>query len=425
MYLERIVLGRKKKKRTVEGLNLTPWQIDTAKLICVKSQGRIVVVKSSRQIGKSTFGGQILLYYSLNWAMRTSAFLSPTLTQAREQYKSLVDGLGGNSLIIKNANASLLTIEFKNGSRILFKSAEQGDGLRGYTLSGILIIDEAAYIKDDILELVLPWTQKNNANILIMSTPRFKTGFFYRDYQIGIEGSNPNIKSIDWTKYDTSSFISEEQKETYRQIFTKTQYRSEIEGEFIDGEGNVFNNFHNCIKVPKPSSKLYGGIDWASGGDDWNVFTLFNEYGEMVFIDYWKNIDTNDTIQRVLKDYDKFKDKIKILSPELNGIGAPMTDMLRNKLSNIKILKPFTTTNKSKTAIITNLENAFETNDIGILNDDRLLSELSSYAMEFNPNTRTVTYNAPQGLHDDTVMATAIAYDTYKNSKIIGKYSFR
>ena len=49
--------------------------------------------------------------------------------------------------LIKKSNASLLEIEFVNGSIIKFKSAEQGDSIRGETVkhSGILVVDEAAY----------------------------------------------------------------------------------------------------------------------------------------------------------------------------------------------------------------------------------------------------------------------------------------
>ena len=42
---------------------------------------------------------------------------------------------------------------------------------------------------------------------------------------------------------------------------------------------------------------------------------------------------------------------------------------------------------------------------------------------EYNAKTRNVSYNAPNGLHDDICIAMMLAYDAYKNGKIIGNYN--
>jgi Mrp family chromosome partitioning ATPase len=52
------------------------------------------------------------------------------------------------------------------------------DNLRGYTVD-FLIIDEAAFISDEIFDIVLPMTNVKQAPIVIVSTPRFRTGKFY------------------------------------------------------------------------------------------------------------------------------------------------------------------------------------------------------------------------------------------------------
>jgi hypothetical protein len=45
------------------------------------------------------------------------------------------------------------------------------------------------------------------------------------------------------------------------------------------------------------------------------------------------------------------------------------------------------------------------------------------FGYEYNPKTKSVKYSAPNGFHDDGVMATAIAYEAYKNLKASGRYS--
>ena len=84
--------------------------------------GNIYVVKSKRQCGKSFLASLILIYFSLNRKDTISMIVEPTLHQSRRIFKDIVKMLDGRG-IMKNANQSLLSIDFINGSEIIFKSA--------------------------------------------------------------------------------------------------------------------------------------------------------------------------------------------------------------------------------------------------------------------------------------------------------------
>lgn len=106
--------------------------------------------------------------------------ISITLDGSRKIYRDIVKATE-NSGAIQKKNDSLLTIEFITGSIIYFRSGEQKDTLRGLTIKngGMLIVDECAYIDEDFFySVLLPMTNVFRANILLTSTPRFKTGFF-------------------------------------------------------------------------------------------------------------------------------------------------------------------------------------------------------------------------------------------------------
>ena len=70
----------------------------------------------------------------------------------------------------------------------------------------------------------------------------------------------------------------------------------------------------------------------------------------------------------------------------------------------------FTTTNISKAQIIGQLSLAFEERSIKILDDPVLIAELQSYEATRLPGG-SLRYSAPDGQHDDTVMATAIGLE--------------
>lgn len=135
-----------------------------------------VTVLSPRQVGKS-YGLQFeIIRFSLE-APSVIMYLCPTNNLARKCFKDLSKKLIKSGLI-KSANSTTLEIEWVNGSQVLFRSAEMRDNLRGYTVD-FLIIDEAAFISDEIFDIVLPMTNVKQAPIVIVSTPRFRNGKFY------------------------------------------------------------------------------------------------------------------------------------------------------------------------------------------------------------------------------------------------------
>lgn len=396
-----------------------------------KGTGKVVVTKSSRQKGKSFMISNLLLYFAINFAKTKNYCVSPTLKQAKSVYKTIIDAIEGSG-IIKSSNATDLEIVLINKSLISFKSAEQREALRGYT-ADFLAIDECCFIPDDIFYLILPWVDAKKAPILMTSTPFVKDGFFWRYYNFGL-GKEYNTITIDWCderfKEDIEKILPPEKLEEYRRVLPKTQFKSEYLGEWLDDEGQVFTNFKNCLAEGKinPTDKLYVGIDWANGVDnDDTAISILNQYGQQVYLAYWNNLNPTEqvnTIYEVLKPIEK---QLVAVEPELNSIGAAYTDFLKERLqsSTRNRVNGFQTTNQSKNDIVALLQVAFEQQTISILNDDKQLRELGTYAAEYNPKTKNVYYNAPQGLHDDICIALMLSWDAYKSSQVTGHYFVR
>lgn len=411
------------KITTYKGSRLFDWQkaVTDELTKAEPASNKTVVVKAHRQCGKSFMCMQILLYYAINYRRSISAMVSPTLNQSRAIFKELVDAII-DSGVIKSKNEMLLTIELINGSTIFFKSQEQRDALRGFHVSGILILDEAAFLLDSILPLVLPWRNVSKCPLCIVSTPLRKDGFFFRYWNYGIAKEH-NTVAIDWNDYDTSALLTEEQKQQYRQILPKNQYMTEIEGQFIEGDGMVFTGILNNIGMSQNGTMLYAGIDWGSGKDnDYTCLTIFNEHGEMVYIDYFNDLGTFPQVERLVSDIKPYADKLVKIQAENNSIGNPLTDLFRKSLeekglgSLIGKIVEFTTTNAEKVRLVAQVQTGLELNKIKLLNDSKLINELAAYSATYNSKTGNVSYNAPAGMHDDTVIATMLGYDAYKSS---------
>lgn len=409
---------------------LYPWQKDVVDQFCNQSgTGKVVVIKSRRQCGKTFMCCAILLHYACTYPNTTSAIIEPTNAQARKVFKTLVKSIDGTG-ILKSKNETFLTIELVNGSTIMFKSAQIKEGLRGYTISGTIILDEAAYLPADILELVLPWRQVHKAPMMLVSTPRVKDGVFYNYWKEGFEGGN--VVSIDWAEYDTSVLLDDDTIEQYRRTLTSNQFRSEILGEFLDDEGLVFQYVReNTIPdAPGKYTRVFGGVDFGAGdGNDYTSFSVLNEHGEMVFLDYFNNLSTLQQVERLTADIMSFGNAFVSINMECNSLGKPMIDLISKSLNDnnqqvlVSKINRWLTTNSSKSELVKDYQVALEQGKTKLFDNKTLINQFTAYEAQYNPKTQVITYNGAYGTHDDLVMSTLMAYNAYYKSSSMGNYA--
>lgn len=417
----------KNEVKTFVGYKPFPWQQAVHNGISKYgvNSGHIHTVKAKRQIGKSFIIINELLRISINYEGTTSCCLSPTLNQARKIYKEILK-VTDQTGIIRKKNDSLLEIELINDSIIVFKSAEQRESLRGYTFNGILCIDEASYISDEVYSIIRPTCDVWQAPILMVSTPKFRMGFFYDTYQMGFLDRYKNkITSYDLCKFDTSKLLPKETLELYRQMLPKNMFITEYLGEFLDSESIVFGDFKECVgEEITEYNELYVGIDWGSGvGSDDTVITALNEHNEQVFLLAFNNKTALQQIDYIAEYLQGYGTKVKHILAECNGLGKPLCDNLKAKIKKIPITE-WSTTNQNKIELINKLQVAFEQKKIQILNDERQIAELGMYEAKVKDNG-TVTYNAPSGGNDDMVMGLMFAMKSKEMKNKKGKYNFK
>lgn len=384
--------------------------------------GKVAVIKSVRQSGKTFFIMTEVLKMALSHTC-ISAIFEPTLALSRNVYKSIYKALEKTNLI-KIANAQLLEIELTNGSTILFKSTEQIN--RGLTISGILVLDECAYLDDEAIYSVLPLINANNAPMIIASTPFTMDGYYYQMFMKGLE-ENELIKSFDWSHHpETSRFLTEEKKELYKQTMSRSKYTTEVLGEFLADGGLLFQGLENCLGEPDTTSKIiYIGIDFGTGADeDYTVLSVLNNGGQMIKLYRTNNLSPTQQVEWIcglILDL-ATRYTIRNVLCEYNSIGSVYIDFMKKKLKGKNIpLNNWTTTNKSKQDLVTNFQIALENNYVQLLNNPVLLNELKRYQAEINTKTKSISYNGYKS-HDDTVIATMLAYWAYK--KNLGSFSF-
>lgn len=406
---------------TVQFPKLEPWQRDCFTVLQRLStdidhdSNSWIVIKSRRQVGKSALLKVALLYVSLLRKNAVSIFCSPVISQSRKVFDEVAKSVPS---LISKSNASTLSLEFINGSKIDFVSSEQGKSIRGKTVKGggLLVVDEAAFVSDDFFYgILVPTTNVNKSTILIASSPFVRKGFFYDLFEKGGEG----IYTFDWCLYDTSKYLSDDMLQRYRDSLPRRIFQTEYMGEFADGDSYIFGDFKDCINdhYQYRGGDVILGVDWGSGsGEDYTVISVIEKQQDKIVV--LKQIAFNDkgpeaTIEEI-KHLNAFYNA-KLIIVEKNSIGKVYLDLLRKQLKNVK---PFETTNSSKNSIINSLALKIERKEIIIPKDRALIAELSFFQSKVNKNG-TVTYSAPNGQHDDRVMSLAIGLSGFKNSYTI------
>lgn len=400
-------------KRIKLPFNLLPWQSDIIRGV-LSSPHDIHTAKSRRQTGKSVTVEVLLLYFAINKMRSCSICISPTLTQSRKIYKELVRGIQ-NLPIYESSNSTVLEINLTNGSCIKFRSGEQREALRGETVTGILCIDEAVFLQDEVIYNTFPFVDANRAPILLTSTPKFKNGVFYEFFIKGMDNEK-GFHSYDVCEYDTSALLSADRLEMYRKTVAPQIFRSEYLGQFIEAVSTVFGDVEKlCGTTLHSASQRVMGIDWSNGGvdkggnPDETSIAILNEHNELEFIEGFSDKEVNETIDYIIskiKEYD-----VKKVVVEMNSMGATYVNLLKKKIASLGLrcqVIEFFTTNESKREIIEGLQIHCLNGTIQLIKDNKLLLEMVSYMSERTP-TGKITYNGSPGVHDDMVISLSLA----------------
>ena len=373
-----------------------------------------------RQFGKSMLGMNLALYWMINNGPCKVLWVSPVYSQSNKVHEELYAAIADSGIVASN-NFSSNKITLKNGSTMIFRSAERYDNIRGETCDyGIL--DEAAFMKDDAwAEAIRPVFAVKGKKVLFISTPKSKN-WFYNLYQLGESSDHPNYKSYKGSSYDTP-YISHSEVDEAKQTLPPNIFRQEYLAEFLDSGGEVFSDLDSISSPvwPKATGKIYCGLDVARA-EDYSVATFQDASGNVVDIYRANNKDWSTIVDEVVQRIRKWNATTMV---EVNGVGDPIFEMIKKQWHDTH---PFITSSKSKNEIIEGLILDVNQKSIRIPGKEvfpPLTHEMEIFTYSYNPKTRSVRYSHPPGQHDDTVLSLSICNFNRKSNKTLGTYSYR
>ena len=272
-----------------------------------------------------------------------------------------------------------------------------------------VIVDEAAFCQDlDVMwrRAIRPTLTDLSGDAWFISTPDGRNAF-YRMWQFAQE--RPTWYTVQRSSWD-NPFLPIADLEDLKQQLPERDYIQEIMAKFVSEEGSVFRNVNGAVTLdksltePDPNSTYVFGVDWGRTNDATVCVIVDITNRQVVHVDRMVRTGFDLQVGRLKMLFDKWRPTTVLA--ETNSMGMPLIEQLQ-KLG--LPMRGFTTSNSTKAEIIEKLAIAIEKGEIGLLDHPQMIQELIAYTQERSP-TGIYKYGAPQGEHDDCVMALAMAW---------------
>ncbi|KKK98319.1 hypothetical protein LCGC14_2643950, partial [marine sediment metagenome] len=234
-------------------------------------------------------------------------------------------------------------LRLKNNSVVRCKAVgATGVGIRGFTID-LLIADEAAFMPEDVWAAVTPMLLTTGGDIILISTPKSKSGYFYDSYMgdgfktfhvNSVEVMDNRLISESWNeKHKTNA---QERLAREQDRMTKNQFAQEYLGQFIDDINQFFPDELIKKAMALEFSKeqgikeFYLGVDVARMGGDESVFEVLerqkNDTLNHIINQKMTKVYLTETTNHILRLDEQYKFK-KIYIDD-GGLGVGVFDYI-------------------------------------------------------------------------------------------------
>lgn len=359
----------------------------------VREAKRFNVLQCGRRFGKTTLGVDLALDKALD--RQPVGWFAPTYKLLDEAWR---DVQRASREAIVTVDKQQRRFEFVGGGAMEFWTLDHPDPGRGRKYARV-IVDEAGIVRD--LDAI--WTQAIRATLTdlrgdawFLGTPKGRNYF----HTLYVRGQNKEPNWASW-RFATiaNPHISAAEVEDARRELPDLAFRQEFLGEPVDDAGNPFgiSAIAACVAPLSTAPVVAIGQDLAKSVD-WNVTLGLDVDGRTALFDRWQGPwETTETrILGHLKGVHALVDS--------TGVGDPIVERLQKGRGNVE---GFKFTGPSKQQLMEGLAVAIQQRRV-TFPDGPIRLELEAFQYEF---TRTgVRYEAPPGMHDDCVIALALAH---------------
>ena len=372
----------------------------------LSARDRFLIVNAGRRFGKTMLG--------LNWLLQgacqeggTGCWTAPIFAQSKMAFRSLVSAAnrGTAAPAFRDISQTELRIALVNNSVLHFRSADNPDSLRGEGYKRVVQDEAARQSRDTFEEVLRPTLSDTHGRLLALSTPKGKNHFFEM-HSRGVDPLHPEYKSWTFPTSDNPK-VPTEDIEQARMSLPVDVFEQEYLAKFLENQAGVFRNVAARIgakpSAPVPGRTYVAGLDLARTTDFTVLSILDAETAAQVYLDRFNTLDWAIQKARIAAAVSQYNARVLV---DATGVGDPIfEDLFRAGLD----VAPYKFDAFSKKRLIEALMLGFDERRITLLDDPTQKNELESFEYEIG-SSGMVRYSAPDGYHDDTVIALALAF---------------
>lgn len=381
-----------------------PWMYPKQRA-AIFTDARGAVVEASTKSGKTV----ACMVWLAEQAMaggpgRNYWWVAPIYPQAKIAFRRLKRGLPRELYV---ANESELTITLPNGAVIWFKGADKPDSLYGEDVYAA-VIDEASRCREEAWHAVRTTLTQTQGPVRIIGNVKGRKNWAYKLARRAEAGTNGwHYAKI--TAHDAvdAGVLAAAEIESAREDLPEDVFRELYEAEPTDDGSNPFGLDHiRACASPRLSLAEPAAWGWdLAKSVDWTWGIAMDRAGGVCVSERWQGPweQTTRRIEDMTKGTPAWVDS--------TGVGDPIVERLREKCANLQGLK-FTA--QSKQQLMEGLAVAIQRHEI-TFPEGLLVTELEEF--EYTHTRTGVAYSAPEGMHDDGVMALALAVKAWRVPK--------
>lgn len=385
---------------------LYPKQSD-AIFDCVDCNGvpsRYALIEASTKAGKTSACIAWLFEQAIKGKKNQNFWwVAPVYTQAKIAFTRMKAGLP-KSLFI--ANDGDLFIRLPNGATVWFKSAEKPDNLYGDDVHAA-VLDEASRMREEAWHAIRSTLTATEGPLRIIGNVKGRKNWFYKLARLAEQGSS-GMSYAKLNAYDAVSggVLKADEIEDAKKLLPENVFRELYLAEASDDEGNPFGLSHiaACMGELSEEPAVAVGVDLAKSVD-WTVVIGLDKAGAVCGLERWQKVPWSVTTQKIT-------DLVQHLPANVDstGVGDPIVEALQKVCYGVR---GFTFTAASKQRLMEGLALAIQSHEVTIP-PGPIRAELENFEYVY---TRTgVRYSAPDGYHDDCVMALALAVALWRDT---------
>ena len=333
------------------------------------------------------------------------AWVVPTYKNARPVWRFIQQmAAGAPGVRVRKSDRS---VEFSSGGWVSIYSGDNDVALRGEAFD-ILVVDEAAQMREETwTDVLMPTLADRSGKAFLVSTPKGRN-WFWREWTTADGDASV---AYQYESKDNPMESIQRASDAAKDRVTERTYRQEWLAEFVEDGGGVFRHVRAAVDPSVQQGGSDNGASYSIGCDwgrtnDATVFAVVDlDTGTCVEIDRMLRTDYQTQVRRLRAMWERYGSSAQIIA-ESNAMGGPIVETLQNDGLPVT---PFATTVVTKPRIIDGLALAFEKRDITILDEPVLIDELEAFE-GYRMTSGAMRYKAPEGTHDDCVIALALAW---------------